>query len=303
MKTVGAAIVNWNSGELTACCIKSLEQSDYSKISVVVVDNGSIDGSAEKLERQFPKLTILRNEKNLGFAIASNQGIAWAVERGFDYVLVLNNDTTAAPDMVSRLVAEAAKYDDAAVVSAKIFFADTPQRLWFTVGKANLWTAVFSNPAQNMPDDGRHDSPADMGWMVVGCCALIPRRVTEVVGGFDERFFMYCEDLDWSLRCRELGFRLVLCPEAKMWHKVSASKPLSGLGRYLMTRNHLWTLRKHASYLQMLCVLSWLPLRSSKRMLDAVRNRQWTCIPAELKGLRDGLLAPLRTNRTNEGQD
>ena len=299
-KSVGVVILNWNGGELTGRCIESLERSDYPDRLIIVIDNGSTDGSAERLARDFPEVALLRNEKNLGFARGSNQGIRWAMEQGFDYALILNNDTLAAPNMISSMVAAAETRHDLAAVSPKIFFADTPERLWFTVGEANLWSGVFSNPAYNALDDGRYDSQREMGWMV-GCCVLIPRKIAETVGGFDERFFAYCEDVDWSLRCRKAGFGLLYCPEARLWHKVSASGSRhSAVMRYLMTRNHLWAIRMHASALQFLCVLLWLPLRSSKRILQAIKVREWACITAELRGLRDGLLAPLDGKKTTK---
>lgn len=291
MKKVAVIILNWNGGELTARCVQSLEDSDYTECHILVIDNGSTDGSPEALRREFPNITIIRNEDNLGFAGGSNQGIEWALQNGFDYFLLLNNDTIAAPDMISNMVAAAGQQNDTAVLSPKIFFADAPDRLWFALGIGSLWTGIFSNPAYNSPDDG-YDAPQEMDWMV-GCCVLIPRKIAESVGGFDERFFAYCEDVDWSLRCRKAGFRLVFCPGARLWHKVSASgSRQSKVLRHLMTRNHLWTIRKHASVLQMLCVLAWLPIRSAKRMLDAARQRQWACVPAELRGVWDGLMRP-----------
>ena len=291
MKKVVVVILNWNGGELTHRCLESLRQSDYGKLEWVVIDNGSTDGSPEEIGKAFPQGGMIRNATNLGFAEGCNQGIAWGLAHGADYLLMLNNDTHVDPAMVSHLVATANEHQNRAAVIPKIYWESDPSRLWFAVGGANLWTGVFSNLAYNRVDDGRFDSHQQADF-AVGCCILMPKEIVQKVGGFDPAYFAYMEDVDWSLRCRRAGFPLVFCPGARLWHAVSATgKKRPAKIRYLMTRNHLWTMRRHASLPQILCCLALVPLRSTVRIAKCVLARDWESIPAEFKGIRDGLLA------------
>lgn len=290
---VGVVILNWNGGEETARCLESLSRSDYPHWRAIVIDNGSTDGSVDEIAQRFPEVDLIRNPRNFGFAEASNQGAKRALERGDAYVLFLNSDTTVDPAMVSRLVAAAAEHNGLAAVSP-LMLQGVTKRIWFGVGRVDLWKGVFSNPMHNFaPAEALTNSLVQEMEFASGCCVLVPRGILRTVGGFDPRFFAYCEDIDWSIRCRRAGFQLLLCPQAVLWHgSPSGGRKHYAMTRYLLTRNHLWTLRKHASALQMLCALLWLPPRSAKRMLDAVRQRQWARVPAELKGLRDGLIRP-----------
>jgi hypothetical protein len=290
MKKVVVVILNWNGGDLTPRCLESLRRSDYGNLECVVIDNGSTDGSPDEIAKAFPEAGMVRNSTNLGFAEGCNQGIAWGLGRGADYLLMLNNDTRVDPALVSNLVVAAAGHQDRVAVIPKIYWESDPARLWFAVGRANLWTGVFSNLAYNRVDDGSFDSQQAADF-AVGCCILMPREIVQKVGGFDPAYFAYMEDVDWSLRCRGAGFPLVFCPTAKLWHAVSATgKKRPAKIRYLMTRNHLWTMRRHASFPQLLCVLVLVPLRSMLRIAKCALARDWESIPAEFKGLWDGLL-------------
>src|SRR5208283_3178843 len=139
MKKVCAVILNWNGGILTQRCIEGLRKSDYPDLTCVVVDNGSTDGSPEVLTKAFPDIGIVRNSTNVGFASGSNQGIAWALEQGADYLLVLNNDAEVDPAMISNLVGTASNLQDTAVVIPKIYLGSDRSRFWFVRGQVNLW--------------------------------------------------------------------------------------------------------------------------------------------------------------------
>ncbi len=294
MKKVGIVVLNWNGGEFTFPCVESVKQSDYRNWQLVIVDNGSIDGSPERITRLFPDVHLIRNPGNMGFAKATNQGIAWVLEHGADFALILNNDTRIDPRMISHLVRTASAYDDLAAISPKMYQTTNPDRLWFAYGRANLWTGIFSNPAYNSVDGSQFEVPREAEFLS-GCCILIPKKIIQAVGAFDVRFFAYCEDVDWSLRCRRAGFQLRYCPMAKLWHgKLVGDGRLSPLRRYLLTRNHLWVMRKNAHFLQLACASLLFPLRSLWRLIKVSKERQWQCIPAELRGARDGFLLPVR---------
>jgi hypothetical protein len=293
MKKVCVVILNWNGRELTLRCLENLRKSDYPHTMPVIVDNGSSDGSVETIAKAFPRVKIVQNPTNLGWAAGSNQGIAWGLDHGADYLLLLNNDAWGEPSTISNLVSAACGFHNEAAVIPKIYLGSDATRFWFARGRVNLWTGVFSNPAYNVVDDGRFDSSPEVEY-ASGCCILIPRGIIEQVGGFDASFFSYVEDVEWSIRCRRAGFRIVLCPSAKLWHDVSVTgKKRPPMMRYFLTRNHLWTLRRYARPWQLCSSLLLLPARSFWRILRLARAHDGESIAAEVRGLKDGLWGEL----------
>lgn len=286
-------ILNWNAAELTLNCIGSVRKSNDSRIEVIVVDNGSTDGSADAIAARHPEVILVRNDSNVGFAKGVNQGIDRALQGGADYALLLNNDTIVDAGMIPRLVATAIAYRDKVAVSPMMFNGYEPRRLWFVYGETNLWTGIFSNPAHNAPAGKTFDPIVPMQY-ASGCCILIPKEMIRAVGELESCYFAYCEDVEWSIRARRAGFGLVCDTRAKLWHYVGSTggKNPSRM-RYLMTRNHIWTLRKHATTWQFaLFALVFYPPRCIFRLLGAVRKRNWACIPAEFRGAHDGFFAP-----------
>ena len=295
---VGVVILNCNNTRLTEDCIEALEKSDYGSLEVSVVDNGSTDGSADAIAARYPGITLIRNSANLGFAEGSNQGIRHAMRKGAAYVLLLNNDAIVDKRMISCLVQTAVTHKNRVAVSPKMYDGYRQRRLWFVYGKTNLWTGVFSNPAYDAPATTLFDPVIPMEY-ASGCCILIPREVVSAVGGFDSRFFAYCEDVDWSIRTRRAGFGLLCDTRAELWHCTSSTGGRNPARmRHLMTRNHLWTMRKHATLAQFaLFALAFYPMRCLLRLARAVRHRQWACIPAEFRGAFEGFFAPLAPAR------
>jgi GT2 family glycosyltransferase len=290
MKKVCVVILNWNGRDLTLRCLQDLRKSEYPELACVVVDNGSTDGSPEAIAKAYPETGIIRNATNLGWAVGSNQGIVWGLERGADYLLMLNNDAWGDPAMISSLVGTASDLHDQAAVIPKIYLGNDCTRFWFARGRVNFWTGLFTNPAYNLVDDGRFDFSPEVEY-ASGCCILIPRGIVQRVGGFDASFFSYVEDVDWSIRCRRAGFRIVLCPTAKLWHEVSVTgKRQPATMRYLLTRNNLWALRRYASPWQFASAMLLLPLRSIWRISKVLRAHDWKSVRAEVRGLKDGLL-------------
>ena len=297
---VCVVLVNWNGADFTIPCVQSLSESDYSDLVTIVVDDGSADTSPAQITQRFPGLEFLRQTTNLGVWQARNRGIERALELGCEYVMILDNDTRVDRSLISRLVATAREYDDLAAVGPKIYYLRDPKRLWYAYGHLNLRTGIYSNPVYNALDEGQFDQRGEIQ-LGGGCCLLIPGRIFEVVGGFDTSYGAWGgEDVDWSLRCRRAGFKLVYCPEGKLRHLVggSAKKMPRALIRYLTTRNQLWTLRKNITPFQLVTVTLFYPLRCLLRLARSASRREWDCIPAELKGARDGFLARIRREVT-----
>jgi GT2 family glycosyltransferase len=296
-QAVAVVILNWNGGEDILQCLSSVFASTHHAIQAVIVDNGSEDGSSNTIRIRFPQVHFIENPENFGFAKGSNQGIRWALDQGIRYILLLNGDARVHPDAIRELLAAANRENDAVVACPRIYLGDVrdeSNRLWFACGTVKLWAGLFQNPAFNQVDSPDWSRPCDMEY-ASGCCILIPARILKLVGMLDEKFFAYCEDVDFSLRVRKAGFPLRYVPTAQVWHGSSqpTHRTRTAIYRYLSTRNNLWVVRKHGSTLELLTCLCILPLRSLFRIARMAKQAEWSSIASELKGIKDGLFCHL----------
>jgi hypothetical protein len=188
----------------------------------MVVDNGSSDGSAEAIARDFPGVDLVALPENLRFAGGNNRGVRRALDAGADAVMLLNNDTEADPGLFERLLLALDQHPDAGAAAPLIYFAAPSRRIWYAGGVLVPALGHAAHRGLRALDDGRYRSVERTGYLT-GCCLVARREVWEKVGLLDERYFIYAEDADWCLRARHAGVRLVLVPTARLWHKVSAS--------------------------------------------------------------------------------
>jgi len=243
LPTIWTIIINWKCAPETCACLASLTPT-VDPATVIVIDNGSDDGSVEMIGARFPIVTLLPTGANLGFAKAANIGIAHALAGGADGILLLNNDTTVAPDTVARLAARLAESHQIGVLSAKVFLADQPDRLWSVGGVYRDHNAIDLGSGE--VDAGQYDH-AQLDF-VYGCAMLLSARMLYAIGSFDERFFMYYEDVDLCLRAGAAGYQVALAPDAHVWHLASRStsaKP--GLKLYYEARSRQLFYAKHLS--------------------------------------------------------
>jgi GT2 family glycosyltransferase len=215
---VVAVVLSWNGREDTLACLESLDG-----VETVVVDNGSADGSPEAVEERFPEVELIRAQVNLGFAAGNNVGIRRALDRGADWVVLINNDATAAPDLVDALVAAAARHPDAGVLAGKVYVDEPPDVLWFAGGNFEPRLGYSGRVrGAGKRDDGAYDEEIEVDWGT-GALLAVSREATDRAGLLDEELFAYLEDVDWCLRIRDVGLRVVFVPSARAWHRVSAS--------------------------------------------------------------------------------
>jgi GT2 family glycosyltransferase len=251
---VYAVVLNWNGWRDTVRCLASLRASDHPNQHVVVVDNGSTDGSPEHLAPlvEAPWGELVRADRNLGFTGGANLGLRLALERGADYAFLLNNDATVAPDCIATLVKEAERRPEVGLVGPKIVWAEEPGRIW-SAGMSVAWHHATIEAHRNVPDDGRFDG-CRIAQGLSGCALLVKRAVLERTGLLDERYFVYYEDLDWCLRARQAGFRCLYVGAARALHIGSATsnpgtaRSQSAFLNYYAARNILLLLGTHAPH-------------------------------------------------------
>jgi GT2 family glycosyltransferase len=286
---VGIVILNWNGREVLQDCLRSISALRYPRFEVIVVDNGSKDGSTEMLGRDYPNVLRIENNVNLGFSAANNQGVRLALQNGSDYLLVLNNDTVLDPDCLTWLVECAERDPQIAAVSPKIYFAEPPDRLWFAGGTFSYWKGRNASIGYGRPDSPAWNAPREIGF-VSGCALFVPRKVWQSVGGFDELLFRSCEDVDWSLRARKAGYILYYEPRSVIWHRQSFDilRNDGHAGQmYFYTRNPLVVMWKQARWWHWLTFLPYHFALSFKRVLYAARRRDWRSIVRIAQGIRD----------------
>lgn len=237
-----AVVLNWNGGDDTLAALESLDGVD-----AICVDNGSDDGSPDRVAARFPSVELIRTGVNLGFSGGNNVGIRRALARGADWVLLLNNDAVADPGLPAALAAAAAARPDAGVLACKVFFADPPDVLMYAGGRVNLRLGYWGRQdGFGQRDDGRFDAMRDVD-RATGAAMAVARAAIERAGLLDESLFAYAEDTEWCLRIREAGFGIVFAPDAKVWHVGSASTGgmRSPTSIYYDTRNMIAVAERH----------------------------------------------------------
>ncbi len=236
--SVAILIANWNGRDLLPDCLNSAFSQDYTgKIEVLVIDNGSTDGSLELLEDQFGRAEVLRNDRN-NYTAANNLGARTAQT---ELILLLNTDARMDPGCVRILVEAIGRDRSTAGVAPKVLYPDG--RL-YTTGILETEDLYWFDRDQGKPDGNRQDIEEVFG--ISGCCALFRRDAWLRAGGQDEDFHMYYEDVDFSLRLREKGFRLLYAPQARVTHIGHASiAKAPGSREELGDRNRLLILATH----------------------------------------------------------
>lgn len=220
--TVTVIIVNWNGRDVTLDCLASLQKVTYPAMRILLVDNGSHDDTLPAVRRQYPGVSILAVGENRRFAGGNNLGMRTALGENTDHILLLNNDTLVAPDFLTHLVERCAATPRCGMVVPKIYYHTPPDTIWYAGGIISFWTGSMRHRGIREVDQGQYDTAGDTGY-ATGCCILIPAEVVRAVGMLDERYFIYGEDADWSIRVRAAGYRILYEPCARVWHRLSVS--------------------------------------------------------------------------------
>ncbi len=251
-------IVNFNTSDLLRKCLnkvyKSLSFSKIEKTSeVIVVDNASSDGSVSMTEKNFPKVIIVKNKHNSGFAKANNQGIKQATGK---YILLLNSDTEIEKDAVIKLLETIKADDDKGVVGGKLINIDgtiQPSAGYFPhPAKVFSWMFFLDDipllrkvlKPYHAEEKSFYEKERSVDW-VTGACFLIKKEIIKKAGLFDENIFMYGEEMEWCYRIKNAGFKIVFAPTAKLIHHKGASTAVGTGGILEEFKTILYFYKKH----------------------------------------------------------
>lgn len=249
LPSVAAVVVTYENERDTADCLTSLLASDYPIGRIFLVDNGSRDGSIDRLRIRFredPKLEILCNEENLGYATAANLGIRRAMDIA-SHVLLINNDAELAAGSLGILVDELSNHPEAGLAVPRIVLSSNPDIVWRGPSRFSWLRAGAIDPERGRVV-GRASQPSRCVELATGCVILVRRDTFERVGLFDEGYFLYGEDTDFCLRSREAGICLLYVSQAVARHRVDRTEPTptSAFTAFHMARSHVLVIRLHA---------------------------------------------------------
>lgn len=298
--SVALIVLNINNVRDAAISLESLSAQTYPAREIILVDNGSTDGSLAALRARFPAATFLENKENLGFAAGNNVGLRYASERGHDYMMLLNNDIKAAPEMVEKLVAAAESDRSIGMIGPAVHdFDDRPDNFgWRFNRRWGYSVKVRANDAA-----GREILEVDT---LSGCSLMVRREAYEKIGGLDERFFLLVEDVEWCLRCKDAGFRVVTALNAKIHHlNCSTMEKRSTSRLYYEYRNTLLLMRRHARAHHWLTFLPHFLFRKYLSDRSAVRGDETRNSEARNLCLRamKAAFADFLAGRTGRGPD
>lgn len=268
---IAVIIPNLNGVDLIAECLKSLQKQTH-PAEIIVVDNGSTDDSVSLIEKEFPDITLIKLDKNYGFAGGVNAGIRMALKKNYDAVAVFNNDAVADKNWLKNLVNALSIDNRIGAAGSKQLLPDG-KHIDATGNAYTIWGLPFPR-GRNQIDKGQYDDQRDI-FSAPGGASLYSASMLKDVGLFDERFFAYLEEDDLSFRTRLAGWRIVYEPSARVFHAVSTtSKKLGSFTRFHSTKNfHLLYLKNMPGWL----FWKYLPLvalQSFRLALGALMHRQ-----------------------------
>ncbi len=283
--------LNYNGKNDTLNCLKSLTKSKLTKnisLHIIVVDNASHDDSISTIKKQFPQVIIHSSPINTGFAQGNNLGINLAREQNADFIVLLNNDTQVAPDALQELVKATQRHAQGGIFSPKIYFApgrefhkqrykksEIGKVIWSAGGKID-WQNMFGVNIGMDEVDGKQFSQEKPVDSASGCCLLLTKEAISKLKGFDQRYYMYYEDVDLCLRAQKTGLEIWYIPQAKIWHVSAGSTSVGSPSHdYFIARN------------RMLAGLQYAPLRTKLALIKESLRLLLTGRPWQKTGIWD----------------
>jgi len=258
---IAVILVNWNGKDDTIRCLESLQKINLmgNTLSIIVVDNGSTNDSVSAIKKSFPSISMIAAGKNLGFTGGNNVGIQKALAIGADLIWLLNNDTLVDKNVLSFTSA----FNDPLVgaCGSKIYFAhgrefhhdrykesERGRVFWYAGGLVDWNNLYASHRGVDEVDHGQYDRIIETPF-ITGCSIIVRSEVIKKVGMLDDRYYLYLEDLDWSIRIQKAGWKTMYVPSSMVWHvnAGSSGRPGNPVHEYYLTRNRLFLGMRYAS--------------------------------------------------------
>ena len=286
--------LSWNKKFHTLEWLDAVGRLEYPNFDVLVVDNGSSDGSPAAIRKRNPSVTVIENGENLGYSRGFNVGMEHAFGSGADYVLVMNNDAVIDPEALTALVDVAQTDPKIGFVSGKVFHYFRSEELQTVGTERHPYLVAGRQIGFGEEDHGQYDEPAERE-ISDDVYLLVSRAAFEAVGGYDPEFFIVHENVDWCIRLREAGFKIMYAPGAKIWHKGKAGGGWSAHFVFYQTRNDFVLVAKHAPRTKALVAAVMLAAYlQPKWMIFRVRPTKFAQVKAYFRGQAEGIAWLLR---------
>ncbi len=296
---VAGVVLNYNGKDVTLETLSSLVKVDYPHFDVLVVDNGSTDGSWEAVAAAYPQVQQIKVDENHGISWGLNDGLRWALEREYDYVLAMNNDIEAHPQMLRELVEAMEADPKIGAAGPKTYYHGDRERLWSAGGVLRFKESVTRERGMNQLDRGQFEESCDVDY-VNGCAMLMRREAMEKTGLWDPVYYLGVEDADWCVRMKQQGYRCRYVHTALLWHMVSASIGVYKPGRTFHTgRSTAIFVRKYANPWQWLTFLLFYTASIPVAWLRELFKGNQAAATSKLRGILTGMRVPLNSSESN----
>lgn len=282
---VSIITVNFRQAAVTCDFLDSLQEASYPNYELLLVDNGMLKDERARFERHHPTVRVIPSPENLGFAGGNNLAIRQAKGK---YLLLINNDTLVPPGFLEPMVAVMEADQQVGMVSPKIYYYDQPNMLQYAgTGHIQLHTGRGRDTAKHTMDEGQFNKQREAAF-AHGACMLIRKALCDKIGLLREDYFMYYEELDFSVRARSAGWKIVYTPDAYIHHRESSSMgKFSPLKTYYMFRNRWLFVRRFGKWTdRLLFAVYFLTLGLPVNMLRFALKREWPHVKALWDGLR-----------------
>lgn len=295
-KQTALILVNWNSFEYTNQCLVSLSNC-IQNFEIIVVDNGSTDGSGEELKAKHPHIILIPSATNLGFAGGNNVGIKYAIDHSFEYIMLLNNDTFVAPDFLDVLVKYMDEHPEVGIIQPKIYCHHDRSLIWDGGSYFNPIFTLPYTPGALKKERAAHNQLKKVDW-VTGCAFFTRANILKKSGLLNEKFFIYFEDVDLSFKIKKLGYQLIYHPKSVVYHiagmsNKSKSKQKEGyvnpIVHYLIQRNRIWFLKRYTNPIFVVPTILYHASYSIAVMIYFTLRGRFKKLNALLRGIKDGI--------------
>jgi len=285
-------VLTWNNFNDTAECLQSLQEINYPNYRVVLVDNGSEDGSIKKIRPLHPEVTIIENNKNLGYAGGNNVGIRYAISEMAEYILLLNNDIVVEKSLVSEFVKISKQYPDVGILGGFNYYFEKRNTIQFSGGIIDWKRGNVIDTTRHKIDKDQFEQVREVD-TVAGSCLFIPKQIIKQIGLLDFRYFLNFEETDLCCRVKKAGYRVYSCLTAKVWHKVSISGKNRKTGinilKYYSVRNKYLFLIKNSPKSFLLLSLPYHTVTTVFQILQSFLKGKIHKAKLLIFGLKDGI--------------
>jgi len=276
--------VNYNGLDDTKKLIKSIYNSNFNELDIVVVDNGSINNESINIKKEFPETITIRNKSNLGFTGGFNTGLRYALSKGYKFILILNNDTILDKNAITELMEPLKNDRKIAFTSPKLLIWPKKNILDFATSDANFKKSSFRINGHLELDSGKYNKKKEIDVMP-GSAIMTRKEIIEEVGLFNEDYFTLHEDFELSYRVKIAGKKILYVPSAKIFHKRGISGDTKNILRnYLCARNRCLFVNKYLGFKDQISYYIYI----FKEIYN--KNKEKNILKGEIKGYIDGLL-------------